>query len=357
MIVSIKKPNVNYRAIDALNSSMIKLFDSDPVKFFKQFKEGKKVKSVPSTSLILGDIVDFYLLDCQADEDLFDQTYDVKFVIPETERGSGQVFMLADELYKITQKDCVDNVINTSFETRFKQAFLNIKATGKYYKSSTEESAMIDFDKHAKSYYEELINSVDKTVVTTSLIDKAKKIAKSIIQDEFTGYLFKDSPSEEVYRKFPIEWEYQNIKCKSELDLIRINHSTKSIKIYDLKTTYDNENFQFTYLKNGYYIQAGFYYLAVLSWAKEHGMEEYKVIPMQFIVCDTSSNERRPIKYQTSELDKENSLNGFKIRGTIYKGVLKIIEEIIWAEQMNVWNCGKEVFENSGNLNLNLIYD
>ena len=55
--VIIDKPNVNYRKLDALNQSMIKLFDSDPVKFYEEFKLGRKRRDKKNVSLIIGDLV------------------------------------------------------------------------------------------------------------------------------------------------------------------------------------------------------------------------------------------------------------------------------------------------------------
>ena len=78
--VIIDKPNVNYRKLDALNQSMIKLFDSDPVKFYEEFKLGRKRRDKKNVSLIIGDLVDFYLLSCRGDELEFNNRLDEKFV-------------------------------------------------------------------------------------------------------------------------------------------------------------------------------------------------------------------------------------------------------------------------------------
>src|SRR5688500_10561785 len=96
----IRVPDVNYRKLTALNCSMIKLFDSDPVKFFEQFKLGKKPDTEKtSAALIIGDIVDFFLLDCRGDEDEFNNRFEDKFALFTGSKGTGQVFVLADTLY------------------------------------------------------------------------------------------------------------------------------------------------------------------------------------------------------------------------------------------------------------------
>lgn len=357
---TILRPNVNYRKLSALNASMLKLFDSDPVKFFEQFKMGKKRKDNKSPSVIMGDIVDFYLLDCKGNEEEFDERFEEKFSLFEGVRGSGQVFHLADELFEITQQYVNDEgEVTVSFDTRFTEAFNKVKAAGKY-SGKTEDKALEDFNKNGYDYFKCLLDNIGKVVVDVSLLDKSKRIATLLMNDPFTKDVFKDNDDEEYFPKFPIEWEYvtkQGVKtlCKSELDIIRINHTKKTIYLQDLKTCFDNESFEYGYLKYRYDIQAAFYYLAIQYWAKQEGMTDYTIIPMEFIVGDTSSNNRRPVRYQTTLEDLKASLEGFKINNS-YKGVTQIMEEIAWAESTDNWNISKTAYENDGIMKLNLDY-
>src|SRR5882672_2586510 len=98
-----EKPNVNYRKLDALNQSMLKVFDSDPVKFFEEFKLGKPRKQKKNVSFMIGDLVDFYLLECKGDEQELTNRFDEKFALFSGTKGSGQVFVLADYLFEETE--------------------------------------------------------------------------------------------------------------------------------------------------------------------------------------------------------------------------------------------------------------
>lgn len=356
---TIIRPNVNYRALPSLNCSMIKLFDSDPVKFFEQWKMGKKKKETKTTSTIIGDIVDFYLLDCRGDESEFDMRFDEKFSLFEGVKGSGQVFILADELFEITQQYVNDEgEVTVSFDTRFTEAYNKVKAAGKY-SGKTEEKVLEDFNKNGYDYFKCLVDNVGKVTVDVSLLDKSKKIANMLMTDPFTQDVFEDNDEEEYFPKFPIEWMYgegeDKTLCKSEIDILRINHTKKCIYLKDLKTTYDNEAFEYSYLRFRYDLQAAFYYLAVSHWAKEEGMGDYTITPMEFIVGDTSANNRRPIRYQTSEVDLKAALMGFRVNN-YYKGVHQLMKEISWAESTNNWNVSKMAYENDGKLTLNLDY-
>lgn len=357
----ILRKEVNYRALDGLNCSMIKLFDNDPVKFFEQFKLGRKRRDEKTTSLMIGDLVDFYLLDCRGDWEELNQRFDEKFALFEGVKGTGQVFVLADELFKITMENTDENgVVQRSFETLFADAFRKVQQDGKY-KGGTEEKGLADFDKNGKAYYDSLLENIGKTVIDVSLLEKAKKVADLLKEDEYTAELFGEDEMEN-FPKFTIEWKYvtkagKEIDCKSELDLLKIDHAKKIIYPKDLKTTFDNENFEYGYLKYRYDLQAAFYFLAVKYWALKEGMDKYSVMPMEFIVGDTSANNRRPIRYRLSMDDISKGLGGFSINGKHYKGIQQLIEEISWAEDTGNWNVSKDVFDNQGILKLGLKYD
>lgn len=362
-----EKPNiirsdVKYRDLPSLNCSMLKLFDSDPVRFFEQFKMGKKIKEKKTASLSIGDIVDFYILDCRGNEEEFDNRFDEKFCLYEEARGTAQVYQLADELFQITQKHVNDKgEVTTSFATRFTEAFNRMQAAGKY-SGKTEEKALEDFNKSGLNYFTFLMESEGKTVVDVSLLDRAKIVAKNLLEDSFTKDLWQEDDNEEYFPKFPIEWEYttksgKKVACKSELDILKIDHKRKMIYPKDLKTTYDNEGFEYNYLKYRYDLQAAFYHCAVRDWANKEGMEAYGIAPMEFIVGDTSYNNRRPVRYQTTTEDLFASMNGFSINGHHYKGVSELMEELEWAENTDNWNVSKMVYENNGKIKLGLKYD
>lgn len=357
----IDKPDVNYRKLDALNQSMLKLFDSDPVKFFEEFKMGKRRKDKDNVSLIIGDIVDFYLLECRGDEKEFDERFEEKFVLFNGTKGSGQVFTLADYLFEETE-NCVDESgkITCSFDARFAEAIRRVRADDKY-KGKTDEKILEDFLANGKEYFDVKMEALGRKVVTVSLIDKAKLVGNKLKTDPFTRKVFNFG-DEDFYTHFPIEFRYQldkdrSIMCKAEIDLMQIDHEKKIIQPMDLKTTYDNESFDYMYIKNSYYLQNAFYVKAVGEWASENSMEDYIVRPMDFIVGDTSSNNRRPLVYKTSDEDIKSGIYGFTLKGNHYRGIHDLVNDIAWAEENDEWTCSREAFLRNGQMTLNINYD
>ena len=61
--MTITKPT--YRQLEGLNQSALKVYDSDPVKFYKEFILKEQREDTSSPAMLLGDLVDFYLLECR----------------------------------------------------------------------------------------------------------------------------------------------------------------------------------------------------------------------------------------------------------------------------------------------------
>lgn len=357
----VEKSIVNYRKLDALNQSMLKVFDSDPIKFYNQFKLGKVPKDKTTTALIIGDLVDFFVLACKGDETEFNTRFDEKFALFAGTKGNGQVFDLVDYLMEETE-NCLNErgEVTCSFETRFNAAMSRVRNDGKY-KKKDDEYILNDFKKDGEAYFDMLMENIGKTVVDVSLMDKARTVGNKLLHDPFTASLFRHD-EKDYFTHFPIEWRYtlsetQSIICKSEIDMLLIDHDHRTIQPMDLKTTYDNESFDYMYIKNSYYLQNAFYDKAVKVWAAENDMTTYAILPMKFIVGDTSSNNRRPLIYSTSSQDVVNGMFGFKLRGNHYRGVHDLVMDIAWAEENDIWNCSREAFDNKGKMALNIEYD
>lgn len=348
------RPFIEYRKLDALNYSMIKKFESNPVDFYQIFKLGKKKQEDINMSLIIGSIVDFYIIDCYGNKDEFVHRFNEKFALIENNRGSGQVFDLADILFQITKDDTEDGILKTSFDDRFTKAVEKIQSLNKY-KGKTKEVILLDFIDKSKLYFDDLIKNMDKTAVDLITLDKAESIVKQLKTDPFTkDILFSESDTIENFPKLAIEWEFLGMKCKSEIDLCTVDHSKKTIYLKDLKTTYDNGNFKYVFLKNRYDLQACFYYHAIIAWSLQVGLDDYTVLPMDFIVADTSVNNKRPLIYKTSYDILKSSMEGFKINDSSYRGLQDLVESIKWAEETENWDISKEAYDNNGIINLKL---
>lgn len=334
-----------YRKLKGLNYSSIKLFDTDPVRFYKEFILGEKQEQKTTYSLTIGDLVDFYLLECKGNEEEFIIKFDEKFAMFEGVKTTAQAFLLADELFALTKRDINDGEIVTSFEIRFKEAFDNLQKQDKY-KGKTWEKGLEDFNKTSKDYFDKLLENINKKVVSLQDVEKAKSIVHVLMNDDFTGHIFRD-PS--LLAKQVLEFKYNGMDCKSEVDFMTIDHDNQIIQPYDLKTTYDNEEFDYNYLKHGYYLQQAFYSIGL-----QEMYPDYTILPFNFIVADTSSNNRRPLIYKLNAHHYIQGKQGFTYNNYKYRGIDELVNEIIWADENGIWNINKNNYMNKGIVKLKM---
>jgi hypothetical protein len=350
----IKQDLVPYRQKDGLNFSSIKTFaDKGVGVFYKEYILGEK-KDYESNALAIGNMIDDIILTYAGDVELFHQHFEEKYAMSDVVKSSAQAFVLADVLFDSMMETAKDGVITADFEYTFKEAFDKVQAMGKY-KGKVVADGLVDFNKVAKSYYDKKISSVGKIMVDLKTLTIAEEVSARLLTDNFTAGVFK-SEKAALIPKVVVEFEYMGLKCKSELDGVQINHEEKTINGVDLKSTYDNESFDYMYVRNKYYLQQAFYTIALKSWMIAEGLDDYTVLPFKFIVADTSANKRRPLIYQLNSVDLTNGMNGFTINNSNYVGLITLIKDIKWHIDMDVWNCGKEAYENNGVVNLSINY-
>lgn len=359
--------DIQYREFSALNYSSISLFEKSPAEFVERFLLGiEKVEEDTAASLI-GTLCDDMLLTYKGDMSQFEEHFDEHYALMQGEKTSGQGFFLSDVLFRLTIRDLngeANGEEDAGFVERFKEAFEICQREGKF-KGKTWDKGMEIWRETDKSgncpqtYFKTILDSLGKKVVSLGLVEKASTIVSNASTDDFTSDLLdfrKKDKNIEKLPKFPITFMYKGeegeIEGKVELDLLIINHLDKTIQPWDLKCVYDNTLFPYSYLKNRYYIQAVWYSIAVVSWAKENKLGEYTILPFKFVVLDTSKNNRRPLKYKLTNKHLDEGYEGFEKYGREYLGVKELVNNILWGKATNLWTTSKEAYENNGFLDL-----
>jgi hypothetical protein len=354
---NVTKSPVSYRQKEGLNFTSIKTFeDSGPAIFYREYVLGDR-KEKMSPAIAIGSLVDDIVLTYNGDVTLFQQHFDERYCKFEGVKSSAQAFVLADVLFDILIETSVDGKITGDFKTCFIEAFNKVQADGKY-KGKTWEKGLEDFEANAKTYFDSRIKNIGKIVVDLNMISVAENVSTQLLQDEFTSDLLRQV-NNPLITKVELEFKMLNgsVKCKSEVDAVEVDRETKTLFPYDLKCTFDNEEFDYMYVKNRYYLQQAFYSIGLQQWKVENGFADYIVAPFSFIVGDTSANKRRPLIYRLSEEDTQKGIEGFSLRGNKYRGVKQLVEEIKWHMDMDIWNCSKQSFDNNGKLILHVDYD
>lgn len=345
-----------YRSLkDVLSYSALKTFAKDRNKFFKEFVLGEKKEEALSNDMILGN-----LADC---EFFTPEEFDTKFHINAIEKPTGQMGELCDDLLARTS-----NYVNSEgectvdFTTIFTEAVENQQKKGSF-KGKDINKILTLFTTvgsdgfSPESYYEDGRKAIGKTVVDINQVTYSKKLVENVLNSPFeAGEILRATSTNnvDVLNQLVIFFSIEGIKFKAMLDRVIISYNTKTIKPYDLKVTWESENFDYNFLKMYYYIQNSVYNLAIREYTKQNGLEDYTIDYLSFIALD-SSGKSEPLVYETDESIFELGLNGFTTSsGKRYLGVLEIIKDINHHLSTGNWQISRKAHENNGVLDLKI---
>ena len=325
------KSEKEYRKLEALSSSDLRVFSSDRKKFFKTRVLGETVEEEYSRSMLIGHLVHCLLLEPEE----FDKRY---FTSICTAPPTGKMLDFVETLYKNRDiPKLSDNIRKSYDEVGFTWTLQTVV------KKFTEGTG--------EDYYNQLLEARGKglEVVCAADLSISEKIISIIKGDRNVGPIFNKSNHREVkIEKFYID----GFELKGMIDDIEVNHEDKEIKISDLKVVYDNQNFyREYYLKKNSYIQAYLYYEATKTWAINQGLKDYLVHPPRFIAVD-SGCFFAPVIYELEKEHLDKAYLGFKEGNKYYPGVKEILEEVSWAQENNIWNMTKKQYLCGGRVKL-----
>lgn len=333
-----------YRAILLESSSSLKDFATDRKKFHRKYILNETIEEKDKLSSVMGRLVETLLLE----PELFDEKFYLSAI---AKTPTGKMLDFVNALVDLTIS-CTDE--NGEYKSSFEDRAIEARAIAEF-----DWSLKVILEKFSgkdpEIYFKEMlkIKQNNLTLVTANDIMNAEKIVEGLKTSEFTSPVVNlvSSKRWEVFNQYPISgYNVDGITFKSLLDKLIVDNEQKNIYIYDLKCTWNVENFyEDYYLYRKAYIQAYLYMRAVESLVMDEKNKwfGYTVKPISFIVCD-SSNYYAPLIYQTSRGVLEDAYNGFEYKGETYVGVKKLIEDLNWAYDNNIWNISRANYMSHG---------
>lgn len=339
----------DYRMLDKVSYSSLKTFDNSRLDFYKEFILKEKVDKKDGDDLIRGMVVECLLYEPH----LFEEKFYVSCVGEIPKEGTN-MHKFVKALFKKTKKFSERGVVGKDFQElmvdTYNEVGIKQPKVDKFISEFVESDAM--------QWYTEMRMEESKPVISIQMADAGERIVKSLKECKSFRAITEDVDDQtvQVLYQHIIQYEYCGLEMKSMVDQMIIYHRNKTIQPYDLKCTWNVEDFESNYLKNKYYIQAGLYNIALNNWKKEKGIEEYNVLPMKFIVCH-SINSLQPLIYSLSHEDTMKAINGFTHRGKYYRGVHNIANDLAWALKYGIWNISPDNFGNGNQCKLEVKYE
>ena len=228
-----------------------------------------------------------------------------------------------------------------------KQVFEIVKHN-KFWSSMTDDSKLVakyntkQFWDYLNAHYE----SKNKAIVSTSEYLLGEDLVNTLLTHEYSKSIF-DNSCVNIYQH-PVYFNLNGFVFRGILDIIRINHTDKTVKMIDLKTgKEDAGNFMKSYLKWRYDLQEAVYTDAFNSICKELKLEGYTLLPFEFLYI--SRFEKIPLVFKVSDKWHKASKIGFTTTGGwVYRGLYELIEEIKWHWDNKVFDKTRRLHEAKG---------
>lgn len=344
-----------YRRLEVDSSSSIKVFADSRQAYYKKFVLKQWEEEEDGIAVILGKLVDCLLL---GNEGEFEEKFITSSIV---NAPTATMELFVEALYKRASdatneegeltRDMRDLTLEAYNDVKFDRDGKQI-AFKRANVDSYENWVTKFMSGEAYTYFKEImeVRKLGKTVITVSLLDQANRIVEKLKTSPNTWRIFAPE-NVQVFNQLKIDgFAIDGLALKGMLDRVHVWHMNKSIQLYDLKVTWNVEDFyQKYYLIRRTYFQAYIYHRALSSRTVDLGFDysEYTIAAPQFIVAD-SANFYEPLVYELNHNDLEDAFAGFRHKNRYYKGLKEVIGELKWAKSENVWNQSMENWKNDG---------
>lgn len=329
-----------YRESDSLGQSLLKKLLIGMDEFLKEdeFKQ--------TLSTIIGSAVDTILTGNEED-------FEEEYYISECEKPSDTIALILETVFdKVPNKKAELE----TYEGILAQVIIDMEYQ-KNWKIDTRIKKLLDFS----DYYEELQNSVGKTIITKDTKIIIDNVVESLRNSPNTAKYFNriTKPNIDMYLQLPIYWQYEGVQCKSLLDIVIVVKDDKGeiqkVIPVDLKTMWDKTtNFLSSVKQRRYDIQAASYSLAV---------SQYFNVPMDKVenfifIVESTVDIGKPLVFHTTQAFLHVGLHGLpelEYKGRILRQQILGYKDLIELHKYYTkqgWQEEKIIYENAGNLTL-----
>jgi len=300
-------------------------------KYIDKIEDDKKTKS-----LTLGDAVDVLLTTP-------DSFYD-NFIVSTVSKPTGQMEWYVDALF-------IKYGVMESNDNAEELAYQEVQALNGGKVRDSIEKFRENFKIKGQEYFEFMINSQGKTILSFEEFSKATNIANSFKLGKYTKFLFEEDLEIERHwqYEFDLEIPFLNKRTKGKIDNLDINHTKKTIVIRDIKTSYTSVlGFNSEFYSWRYDIQGVIYILAI-----EKLFPDY-TITMEYVV-ESSTYPNIPViwEFPLFLLNCHCNEDFITVKNKEYKSVKRLLKELEFYEE-NGYDEYYESAVNEGKFKLNV---
>ena len=253
-----------------------------------------------------------------------------------------------------TQQEKFCQALASSTEIEPNKAVLSAYKEAYSTKGRTDENMLLEGLKIASTLkdYIDFLKVNDERIMISPWDVKTLEKIKQNIQSHRLAWRIINPPGidedSENHHEFHINWEFYDempIACKSLLDGLTLDFRSKTVIIYDLKTTQKLWNFEESMKQYDYCRQLMYYTMAVqwyLKYELEQNPKDWSFVWYIIGIDTTGSNEIRVFKFDQDQI--------YSRIDTIEKALV----DIAWHQANDKWDHSRAYYEGDGSETLNL---
>lgn len=375
----------NYRNTFGISQSAIKDFRLKSPKRWKEIWIDKQEDlEKDEDNFTMGSLVDTILFTPKELEERFLITnlpsLPSKAVQAIIKRVYADIVLHNERIKRVQNEDTVEEVSELPFNlSNCAQLILNAcdehvneKGEKGWNKGWKSETRLKSISEQGNDFFEFTVKAGGRKVISLEMNLRAIELV-NILRSYYgvAGYFVQQEDEEllfqqEIFIDYTVHGLGTKVPLKAALDIIRINHRDKTVRIADFKTTYSAFDFIKSIKQYDYVGQLSFYDFMVREWLKSYQDGDYKsytILPPVNVVID--ENDKVPYVYEYDWRDISLAAEGngaflydlFQTNdhdSRIKKGWLAIIDDIAWHMSTGKWDKPRELYE-SGHIKVNIL--
>jgi hypothetical protein len=332
---------VEYRQLPGVNQSSLKKILVSPQSYLQAVKSQAEPDDDKEDHFVFGGVLDVMLV---GNKEEFDRQY-VK--IPDDTKCSDTIKSIISTVYNsvtVEEKLPLSNYSDTILSVAREQGYQD------KYKDDTLIATVI---KQGEDYFKLLSKIAGKTPVTETDYAKAVSCKMALIADKFTNPYVKAGKEIEFLNRFVIQFEYEGVNIKGELDRVIINHKQKTVTPLDFKSTGKSVyTFKYDFFKYRYDFQAAVYRQGLFNDERIKTLleEGYTITPFVFVVVEKDLKNNPMVFVVSPEVESIGLVGGVTSEGKELEGFTQAMQRYKYHEENNLWDYPAEYYLNEGYL-------
>jgi hypothetical protein len=332
---------VEYRQLPGVNQSSLKKILVSPQSYLQAVKSQAEPDDDKEDHFVFGGVLDVMLV---GNKEEFDRQY---IKIPDDTKCSDAVKAIVSNVY-----NCVVDEDKLSL-SNYSDVILTVAREQNYQNNYKDETLIASVIKQGEDYFKLLSKIAGKTPVTETDYAKAVSCKMALIADKFTNPYVKAGKEIEFLNRFIIQFEYEGVNIKGELDRVIINHKQKTVTPVDFKSTGKSVyTFKYDFFKYRYDFQAAVYRQGLFNDERIKTLleEGYTITPFVFVVVEKDLKNNPMVFVVSPEVESIGLIGGVTSEGKELEGFTQAMQRYKYHEENNVWDYPAEYYLNEGYL-------